>query len=155
MTLAELRDKADAKLATFWTALVTKEEAYFAKHGRYFGFNWSPSTEVVDGVDTNFVLNPPSRFFVAEDVSFPATTVPFQIQVIRHEGVQIPDTQDGVNVSPEGVETPNVVDPHKGHGFTATVRVKLPNNDVYTRSKGYGRYSEDRAWSKVMPTLTP
>ena len=129
MTLAELRDKADAKLATFWSALVTKEEAYFAKHGRYFGFNWSPSTEVVDGVDTNFVLNPPSRFFVAEDVSFPATTVPFQIQVIRHEGPL-------------------------GHGFTGIVRVKLPNDDVYIRTKGYGAHSDDRAWYKyVEPTI--
>jgi hypothetical protein len=153
MTLAELRDKADAKLATFWTALVTKEEAYFAKHGRYFGFNWSPSLEVVDGVDTNFVLNPPSRFFESADVSFPATTVPFQIQVIRHEGPQIMDTQDGVNIGPEGAETPNMIDPHKGHGFTATVRVKLPNDDVYTRSKGYGRYGTDQPWTKYEPPI--
>jgi hypothetical protein len=128
MTLAELRDKADAKLATFWGVLVTKEEAYFAKHGRYFGFNWSPSLEVVDGVDTNFVLNPPSRFFVAEDVSFPATTAPFQIQVVRHEGPQ-------------------------GHGFTGWVRVKLPNGDVYMRANGYGAHSEDRAWFKHTPMV--
>ena len=123
MTLAELRDKADAYLATFWSVLVTKEEAYFAKHGRYFGFNWSPSTEVVDGVDTDFVLNPPSRFFEAADVSFPATQVPFQIQVIHHHGPQ-------------------------GQGFTGWVRVKLPNGDAYMRSKGYGAHSEDRAWFK-------
>lgn len=150
MTLAELRDKADARLATFWTALVTKEQAYFAKHGRYFGFNWSPSLEVVDGVDTDFVLNPPSRFFVAEDVVFPATQVPFQIQVTRHEGPQIMDTQDGVVTNPQGGESPNMIDPHKGHGFTATVRVKLPNGDVYTRSKGYGRYGTDQAWTKQL-----
>jgi hypothetical protein len=123
MTLAELRDKADTKLATLWSVLVTKEDAYFAKHGRYFGFNWSPSTEVVDGVDTDFVLNPPSRFFEAADVSFPATKVPFQIQIICHDGPL-------------------------GKGFTATVRVKLPNGDVYMRSKGYGEHSEDRSWYK-------
>jgi hypothetical protein len=128
MTLAELRDKADAKLATFWTALVTKEEAYFAKHGRYFGFNWSPSLEVVDGVDTDFVLNPPSRFFVAEDVSFPATTVPFQLMVSCHHGPL-------------------------GKGFEAWVKVKLPNGDIYLRSKHYGFYGEDRPWYKQEPLI--
>ena len=128
MTLAELKTKADAKLVTFWGVLTTKEDAYFAKHGRYFGFNWSPSMEVVDGVDTDFVLNPPSRFFEAAAVSFPATTVPFQIQVICHDGPL-------------------------GKGFTATVRVKLPNGDVYMRSKGYGAHGEDRAWYKYSPDV--
>lgn len=124
MTLAEIRTKVDNWLADKWVnVIVPKEEAYFAKHGRYFGMNWSPSTEVVDGVDTPFVFNQPSRFFVAEDALFSVPDIPFQIQIICHDGPT-------------------------GKGFTGKARVKLLNGDVYMRWQGYGEYGETRSWFK-------
>lgn len=35
-TLQQIRDKADVVLANFWQALTIKQDAYFAKHGKYF-----------------------------------------------------------------------------------------------------------------------
>ena len=125
MTLQQLKTKADAALVTIWQEIVQREQAYFAKNGAYFGFNWSPKDPIIDGVDTPFVIELPSRNIIIEDVTFPSFDVPFQIRVIRHEG---PD----------------------GHGFTGWVRAELPNGDVYTRSKGFGSYGEDNAWQKVI-----
>ncbi len=122
-TLQEIRNKADAKLVDIWNILLPKEQAYYAKYGRYFGMNWSPVLKVVDGVDTNFVLNPPSKFFEAADVDFDAGVIPFQIKIICHDG---PD----------------------GKGFTAWVKVELLNGDTYQRAKGYGFYGETIPWSK-------
>lgn len=125
MTLNQLKTKADTVLLDIWTAIVNKEDAYFAKHGRYFGLNWTPATPVVDGVDTDLgELQKPSRFFDEADVSFPVNyKTPFQIQIIRHDG-------------PEG------------QGYTAWARATLPNGDVYMRSKGRGAHSQDNPWFK-------
>lgn len=123
MTLAELRDKADAKLATFWTALVAKQNAYFAKHGKYFQLLVSPTSDVVDGVDSDFTVRHPSDEMFAVDVDFlSATKIPFNIQV--HEWV--------------GADK----------GFTAIVQVKLPNGDVYMRSRN--SKNEDSGWAKYV-----
>ena len=35
-TLQEIRDAVDAKLATLWTAIQAKEDAYFLANGRYW-----------------------------------------------------------------------------------------------------------------------
>jgi len=88
-------------------------------------------------------------------VDFPAFQVPFQIRVIRHEGVEIQDVVDKTFLNQDGETTTMYVDPHKGQGFTAEVRVKLPNGDVYTRSKAYGRYGTDQAWTKYEPPALP
>ena len=124
-TLAQIRDKADSVLVTVWTTLLSKQVSYFSKHDTYFGFNWTPSSEVIGGLDTDFgELQRPSRKHHSVDVSFPASTkLPFQIQVIRHNGPL-------------------------GHGFTAWVRMKLFNGDVYYRSKSHGAYGVDNAWYK-------
>ena len=125
-TLQEIRTKADTRLTQLWSVIVSKQDAYFAIHGTYFGFKWSPSLSVVDGVDTQLgEINRPSRFHVAADVSFPTDTeIPFQIMIIRHHGPA-------------------------GHGFTAWVRVELLDGRVYTRSKGYGAYGEDNPWQLI------
>jgi hypothetical protein len=125
-TLQQIKDKADAKLVTAWGILQTKEDAYFDIHRTYFGFNWTPATEVVDGVDTTFGdLQRPSRKHVAVDVSFPTNDlVPYQIQVSRHVG-------------------------ESEQGYTAIVRVKLLNDDVYTRAR---RFRDQRVWKKNVTT---
>lgn len=111
MTLQELQTKANTKLGAVWDVIITKQEAYWNKHQTFFGFNWTPANPVVDGVDTNMgEVQRPSRKHHAADVSFPATTkLPFQIQILRHVGDE--------------------------HGFTATVRVELPNGKRYSRSR--------------------
>lgn len=128
MTLAQLRDKADAKLATFWALLVQKQAAYHAKHGKYFQLLVSPENAVIDGLDTDFTLRSPSDEVHALDVDFPWTEkVPFQIQVDEWVGA---DT-----------------------GFIATVFVQLPNGDIYTRSRN--SKNEDSGWSKYKPLIQP
>jgi hypothetical protein len=127
MTLAEIRTKVDNWLADKWVnVIVPKEQAYFAKHGRYFGMNWSPVAEVTDGTDTAFVFNQPSRFFVAQDVDVTFPSIPFQLQIICHDGPT-------------------------GKGFTGWAKVKLLNGDVYLRSQGYGEYGETNPWFKFIP----
>ena len=126
MTLAELRDKADAKLATFWSALVTKEEAYFAKHGKYFQLLVTPETNVVDGEDSDFTVRHPSDEPYQLDVDFAwASQIPFNIQV--HEWV--------------GADK----------GFTAIAQVELPNGRKFKRSRN--SKNEDSGWNEIIDPL--
>ena len=126
-TLKQIRDKADAKLADWWPGFVAKQEVYRAKHDTYFGFNWTPVLNVINGADTDFgELQRPSRKHHASDIVFPTSEkMPYQMQVIRHHG--------------------------KDHGYTATVRVHLLNGDSYTRSRN--NLNKDTGWSKVIDEL--
>lgn len=129
MTLAELRDKADARLATFWTALVAKEEAYFAKHGKYFQLLLTPETNVVDGVDSDFTVRHPSDEVHVVDVDFPwASKIPFNIRVDEWVG-------------------PN------GNGFRAVAQVELPNGRKFTRSRDSDNV--DSGWNEIIPITQP
>lgn len=124
MTLTQLRNKANAKLADMWPVIQSRQDAYFTKHGKYFGLRWSPSSAVVDGVDTTLTLNRPSRGHVSEDVTWGSDTVPYQIRIFRIN-------QD----TPE--ET-----------FQAFVRVELPNGDKWERN----RYQDntDSGWYQII-----
>jgi len=124
MTLAELKDKADAKLVQFWQLLTEKQNAYFAKHGKYFQLLVSPTDSVVDGADSDFTVRHPSDEPFQVDVDFPWTDkVPFQIQV--DEWGSVPD-----------------------YGYKATVTAELPNGDVYKRSRN--SRNEDSGWYKYI-----
>jgi hypothetical protein len=113
MTLTELRNKADAKLATFWKMLVPKQEAYRAKHDKFFQLLVSPENAVIDGVDSDFTLRNPSDEVFQIDVNFPWTEkIPFQIVVDEW-------------VSPDRV------------GFRATVWVQIPDGRIFTRNISY------------------
>lgn len=80
MTLAQLKTKANAKLTDFWSALVTKQDAYFAKHGNYFQL--LVTNPVVDGTDTTFEVIHPNDEKNLVDVDFTFNSpIPFQIQV--------------------------------------------------------------------------
>jgi len=82
MTLKQLKAKADIVLAAFWNVLKTKQEAYFAKHGKYFQLLVSPTNDVVDGVDSTFTVRHPSDDLYQMDVDFPWTEkIPFNIEV--------------------------------------------------------------------------
>jgi len=79
-TLIQIRDKANAKLQTFWTVLQTKQNEYFAKHGKYFQL--LPTTRVVNGADTTFSKLTPSDEKNVSDVSFVFNEpVPFSISI--------------------------------------------------------------------------
>jgi len=126
MTLTELRNKANAKLADMWPVIQAKEDAYFANHGRYFGLNWSPSLEVVDGVDTNLDLSHPSVEHISADVTFPATVVPYQIQIFR-------------------------MSQYDNEYYHVYVRVELPNGDKWERNRKQD--NTDSGWYQVIPVI--
>lgn len=127
MTLTELRNKADTVLAQFWTALKTRQNAYYAKHGKYFQLLISPTYGVVDGVDTDFIVRHPSDVKALADINLSfSSKVPFQIHIDEWVGPQ-------------------------GNGYSATVWVELTNGDRYTRSRNSDNV--DSGWSKYVPLI--
>ena len=128
-TLVQIRDKANAKLAELWPVLQAKQDAYFAKHGKYFGLRWSPEAVVADGVDTEFVLNRPSRAHIAEDVTWGSEQVPFQLQVFRLN-------QD----------TPQET-------YQAFIRVELLNGDKWERNRTQNNV--DSGWYQLIEPEWP
>lgn len=88
-TLKQLQDKANPILADFWTLLQSKQDAYYAKHGKYFQLLVSPESPVVDGMDSDFSVRKPSDEKFALDVDVPwSEKIPFQIQVNEWVGPQ-------------------------------------------------------------------
>jgi len=123
MTLTELRDKADAVLVNFWKELKTRQDSYFAKHGKYFQLLVSPEQSVIDGADSDFIVRHPSDVKSLEDISVNFTSkIPFQIEVDEWVG--------------------------EDKGYTATVTVELLNGDKYTRSRN--SRNEDSGWNKYV-----
>ena len=141
-TLIEIRDKANAKVAILWPIIQAKEDAYFAKHGTYFGLQWSPSSPVVDGVDTDLIIDKPSRGNVLEDIDFTIESVPFQLSIERI-GQNSPR-----NTAAKGEQ---IVYGDNGDTYKAWIRVQLPNGDVYMRSRT--RDNEDSGWFKFEPKI--
>ena len=124
-TLAEIRQKADANLVTFWGALTTRQDAYFAKHGRYFQLLISPTSPVIDGVDSDFSLRTPTYEVNINDYNLSFTDkIPFQIEVHQHGE----------------------------SGYTAFVWVQLLNGDIYTRSRTSDNV--DSGWSQYLSPAT-
>lgn len=119
-TLKQIRDKADAKLAEFWSLLSQKQDGYFSKHGKYFQL--LVTDEVVDGVDTTFEVRKPSdeKYAVDVDIDF-NSPLPFTIQVDEWT---------------KGKEA----------GYSATVWIKLSSGDMYTRTREHT--GQDTGWSK-------
>ena len=124
MTLLELKQKADPILLNFWTTLKARQEAYFAKHGKYFQLLVSPTTEVIDGADSTFTVRKPTdeKFLVDVDFAW-ATKIPFQIEV--HEWVGVKDDK----------------------GYTAIVSVNV-GTDTYRRERNSKNI--DSGWYKVI-----
>lgn len=148
MTLEELKTKANARLVTLWSEIQTREDNYFIKHGQYFGLRWSPSAPVIDGLDTQLTIELPSRAIHQEDVSFSAVDLPFQLSIERLVQSSPRDTAlwlDKEQPKPEPVwgateET-----------YRAWIRVQLPNDDVWMRSRE--RDGNDSGWFKFEPKI--
>lgn len=125
MTLNELKQKANTVLIPFWNELQIKQDAYFAKHGKYFQL--LITNPVVDGVDTDFEKRVPSDEKNIADVDFDYTgKVPFQIEV---------------NEWKRGEDA----------GYSAKVTVNLTNGDAYCRERN--NLNEDTGWYKK-PNIT-
>jgi hypothetical protein len=125
MTLAQLKTKANAKLATFWTALQNRQDAYFAKHGKYFQL-LAGSDLTIDGADTTFSGVSPSDEVHTVDIDYAwSDTVPFKIEV--HEWV--------------GADK----------GYTAIVTAEN-NGSLYQRSRN--SLDVDSGWYVFNPVIT-
>jgi len=108
MTLNQLKTKANTKLGEFWTSLVIKQDAYFAKHGKYFQL--LVTSPVVDGADTTFVVTKPNDEKHPIDVDFTFNSpIPFSIKVDEIFG--------------------------RRPSFTATATVELPDGRKFVRSR--------------------
>lgn len=84
-TLTQVKDKANAKLATFWSALQGRQDAYFLKHSKYFQLI-AGSDITLDGADTAFAVISPSDELHTVDIDYAwSDTVPFRIEI--HEWV--------------------------------------------------------------------
>lgn len=124
MTLTQLRNKANVVLANFWAELQTKQNAYFAKHGKYFQL--LITDDVVDGVDTTFIVRKPNDELHAIDVDFTFNSpVPFSISVDEWVG-----------------ET---------RGYSATATVQLPDGRKFRRSRDINNV--DSGWYEVIALI--
>lgn len=125
MTLLEFKQKADIVLIDFWKALKLKQDAYFAKNGKYFQLLISPSSKVLDGLDSNFITTSPNDEKFLTDMSFSWTSkIPFQISVDEWVG-----------------ET---------RGYSATASVVI-NGKTYQRTRDINK--NDTGWNEATSTI--
>lgn len=111
LTPQERRQVANERLAQFWTVLSDRQDAYYAKHGKYFQLLVTPETRVIDGEERDFTARIPDDERNALDVLQSwQTKLPFQIKVDEWVG-------------PEGA------------GYRATVTVEMPNGRIFMRSR--------------------
>lgn len=124
MTLKQLQQKANAKLTQFWQVLSSRQDAYFAKHGKYFQLLISPTSRVVDGVDSDFTVRKPSDEKHGVDVDFAwSEKIPFQIRVdewVRHDEA----------------------------GYSATATIELPDGRQFKRT--HHNNGDDTGWVEVL-----
>lgn len=81
-TLRQVRDKADAKLVQFWQELQAKQDAYYAKHGKYFQLLVTGGRGVENGEEYDFALKTASHELYAIDINFAWTEkLPFEIRI--------------------------------------------------------------------------
>jgi len=122
-TLKQVRDKADAKLAQFWSTLQIKQNAYHAKHGKYFQLLVTGGRGVENAEEHDFVKRVPDDEPHAIDVNFPWTDkLPFEISVSEWVG-------------PNGI------------GYQATVMVDFKGK-TYSRSRDSDQ--NDTGWFEVI-----
>ena len=80
MELSQIKNKADISLVAFWSVLTVKQDAYFAKHGKYFQLLLTNKS--TDGADVAFETRHPSDEKHLADVGFNYTgMIPFSISV--------------------------------------------------------------------------
>ena len=120
-TLAQIRTKANTKLTEFWQALSTRQDAYFAKHGKYFQL--LVTSPVVDGADTVWELRTPSDEIHALDVGFTFNSpIPFSISVDEWVGDTV--------------------------GYSVTATIKLLDGRIFSRKRDSNQVDSD--WYEVL-----
>jgi len=128
LSLTELRDKANTRLAAFWSELVAKQDAYYAKHGKYF--QKLITNQPTDAEELDWVDQPPSDEKHPEDavVTTAGGKLPFAISI---------DEWVSENEA----------------GWSATVTVKLADGTMYRRTRD--NQNNDTNWFLYDPTANP
>jgi len=120
MTLNQLRNEIDNRLAELWPRIVTRQETYLDNHGRYWQGNWThstiPSSVTADTAyqeSTPTLTNVPSseQGTWANIPNFPSSLC-YRVKIDNYDGPQ-------------------------GKGFVGTVQVKF-NGTIYQRSRNSG-----------------
>lgn len=125
-SLAQIRTKADEKLTTFWQALSSRQDVYFAKHGKYFQL--LVTAPVVDGADTAWELRTPSDELHALDVGFTFNSpIPFSISVDEWVGDTV--------------------------GYSVTATIKLLDGRIFSRKRDSNQVDSD--WFEVLNVAIP
>jgi len=124
-TLQQIKTKATPVIAHIWDRLVAAQEAYHAKHGKYFQLLIEPQAKVADGADVDFNVRKPKDERHSSDVVFNAgRKLPFQLEIHEH-------------VSKEGT------------GFTMIARAEIGGVE-YEMSKGHGVGAASNDWRKTV-----
>jgi hypothetical protein len=123
LTLTELRNKANTRLAEIWPLIVAKQDAYFTKHSKYF--QKVITNQPVDEEEFAWVDQPPSDEKHPTDavLVIDGGALPFAIRIDEWVGETV--------------------------GWSANVTVELANGDKYTRTRDY--QNNDTNWSKIEP----
>jgi hypothetical protein len=121
-TLTEIRDKANTRLTSFWQNLVPKQDAYFAKHGKYF--QKLVTNQPIDGLEVDWSDNTPI------DEKNPADSV-----ITVNDGKL-----------PFAISIDEWVD-NDGAGWSATCTIQLKNGTQYQRTRD--NQNNDTNWFKV------
>jgi len=137
MSIKTVRDRINDWLTPRWSTLVSKQEQYFANHGRYFQGLWTHAEveqtddlrgdKLADGLASKPTDQPHDwRDFIGNALD--STKFPARLRI---------DVYDG----PEG------------HGWQAVLEVKYKGN-IYTRTKQVGPETyRTHGWQKAEPGL--
>jgi hypothetical protein len=128
-TLNEIRDAIDSRLAALWAHIVSRQNAYYATHGRYFQGVLTPNTPA-DGQEIAPVLtrkpHDQAETWSAAGYNLGAT-IPMSIALDTYETAS-------------------------GHGWVGRVRVTV-NGRTWARARGAGPDAAHytHGWREVVP----
>lgn len=85
-TLQQIKDQVDAKLATLWTAIQNKEDAYFTANGRYWQGLLTHSVTPADGTETlpNVGTNAPAYQGSPYPTAIRNVALPFVLEIHQY-----------------------------------------------------------------------
>jgi len=126
LTRKQIADGIDARLETVWPAIVDKQEAYFARFGRYCQMRSGKRPATYDKTGDTTVM---AEFAEKIEAHLPeGATAEFTFDVYRT--------------------------PRDEHGFTLRIAI-ADGADVWTFAKSYGTLANERAksWSKEIKAI--
>lgn len=123
LTLTQLRDKANDRLTNIWPQIVAKQDAYYAKRGKYFQKLVTNQPQDDQEEDWQDLVPSDEKYPTDATLSFTGGKLPFALSI--DEWVRGDDA-----------------------GWSATVRVKLANGDIYTRTRD--NENNDTGWSQFI-----